>query len=105
MKKLDRNQKVVFIALTIFIAFLIGFSVLSNLVQNEIIPDFTPSQRVQGILAFFMALPFFIAVFFAGRYFKSKGSKVGGVLMFVAIILFAFGILQVILSLLGAYGT
>ena len=105
MKRFDRNQKAGLIALTIFIVFLIGFFVLSNLVQNEIIPDFTPSQRVQGILAFFMFLPLLIAVFFAGRYFKSKGSKVGVVLTFVAIILFAFGILQVILSLLGAYGT
>ena len=53
MKKLDQNQKIVVIALVIFVAFLVGFSVLSGLVQSEIMPDFTASQRVQGILAFF----------------------------------------------------
>lgn len=104
MKKLDRNQKVGLIFLAIFIAFLIGFSVLSDLVQNGIIPDFTVNQRVQGILAFFTCLPLIIATFFAGRFFKSKGSKLGGALKFVSIALFVFGILQAILSLLGAYG-
>ena len=105
MKKLDQNQKIGLIALAIFVAFLIGFSVLSSLVQNEIIPDFTASQRVQGIFAFFMFLPLCIAMFFAGKHFKSKGSKIGGVLTFVSIALFVFGILQSLLSLLGAYGS
>lgn len=112
MKKLDRNQKIGLVFLALFIAFLIVFYVLSALVQNEIIPDITPSQRFQGILAFFMCLPliiamFFliIAMFFAGRHFKSKGSKIGSVLNFVSIMLFVCGILQAILSLLGTYGT
>ncbi len=105
MKKLDRNQKIGLVFLALFIAFLIVFYVLSALVQNEIIPDITPSQRFQGILAFFMCLPLIIAMFFAGRHFKSKGSKIGSVLNFVSIMLFVCGILQAILSLLGTYGT
>ena len=104
MKKLDQNQKIVVIALVIFVAFLVGFSVLSGLVQSEIIPDFTPSQRVQGILAFFMFLPLCTSMFFAGKHFKSKDSKIGNVLTFVSIALFIFGILQALLSLVGVYG-
>ena len=69
-----------------------------------IIPDFATSQRVQGILAFVMFLPLCIAMLFAGKHFKSKGSKVGGSLIFVSIVLLVFGILQALLSLLGAYG-
>ena len=105
MKKLDQNQKIGLIALAIFAAFLIGFSVLSNLIQNEIIPDFAVNQRIQGIFAFFMFLPLCIAMFFAGKHFKSKGSKIGRTLTFVSVSLFVFGILQALLSLLGAYGS
>ena len=105
MKKIDKNQKIGIIALAVFVAFLIGFSVLTSLVQNEIIPDFTANQRVQGIFAFFMFLPLCIAVFFAGKHFKNKGNKIGSVLTFVSIALFVFGILQALLSLLGAYGS
>ena len=105
MKKLDQNQKIGLIALAIFVAFLVGFSVLSSLVQSEIIPDFTSNQRVQGVLAFFMFLPLCTTMFFAGKHFKSKGSKIGNVLTFVSIALFIFGILQALLSLLGVYGT
>ena len=104
MKRLDRNQKIGLIALALLLVFLIGFSILSNLVQNEIIPDFTASQRVQGVFAFFMFLPLCIAMFFAGKHFKTKGSKIGDVLTFVSIVLFVFGILQALLSLLGVYG-
>lgn len=105
MKKLDKNQKIGIIALAIFAAFLIGFSVLSSLVQSGAIPDFAASQRVQGLLSFVMFLPLCIAMLFAGKHFKSKGSKIGGVLTFVSIALFVFGILQSLLSLLGAYGS
>ena len=105
MKKFDQNQKIGLISLAIFVAFVIGFSVLSSLVQSESIPDFTASQRVQGILAFFMFLPLCISIFFAGKHFKSKGSKIGGVLTFVSIALLVFGILQALLSLFGGYGT
>ena len=101
MKKLDQNQKIGLIALVIFVAFRVGFSVLSSLVQSEIIPDFTASQRVQGILAFFMFLPLITSIFFAGKHFKNKGSKLGNVLTFVSVALFIFGILQALLSLLG----
>lgn len=104
MKKLDQNQKIAIVFLVIFVAFLIGFSVLSSLVQSEMIPDFTASQRVQGVLAFVMFLPLCIAMLFAGRHFKSKDGKIGGVLTFVSIALLAFGILQTLLSLLGVYG-
>ena len=104
MKKLDKNQKIGIIALSIFVIFLIGFSVLSSLVQSGTIPDFATGQRVQGILAFVMFLPLCIAMLFAGKHFKSKGSKVGGSLIFVSIVLLVFGILQALLSLLGAYG-
>ena len=105
MRSLDRNQKIAFVFFVIFIAFLIGFSVLSSLVQNETIPDFTVNQRVQGILTFLMFLPLCASMFFAGRHFKSKGRKIGSVLKFVSIALLAFGLLQAVLSLLGAYGT
>ena len=104
MKKLDQNQKIGLIALVIFVSFLVGFSVLSSLVQSEIIPYFTPSKRFQGILAFFMFLPLLTSMLFAGKHFKSKGSKIGGVLTFVSIALLVFGILQALLSLFGVYG-
>lgn len=104
MKKLDKNQKISIIALCIFSIFLIGFFILSNLIQNDIVSDFTSSQRVQGILAFAMFLPLDISMFFAGKYFKSKNSKFGNVLTFVSVALFVFGIVQALLSLLGAYG-
>ena len=51
MKKLDKNQKIAIIALAIFVVFLIGFSVLSSLVQNGTIPDFSANQRVQGLFS------------------------------------------------------
>ena len=104
MKKLDQYQKIALGALVIFIAFLIGFSVLSSLVQSEVIPDLTPSQRVQGLFAFFVFLPLVIAIFFMGKHFKAKGEKIGGMLTFVSIAIFVFGILQALLSLLGPYG-
>ncbi len=99
MKKLDKNQKIGIIALAIFVVFLIGFSILSSLVQSGSVPDFTPNQRVQGILAFVMFLPLCIAMFFSGKHFKSKN------LIFVSVALFIFGIMQALLSLLGAYGS
>ena len=105
MRKLDKNQKIGIIALAIFVVFLIGFSVLSSLVQSGSVPDFTPNQRVQGILAFVMFLPLCIAMFFSGKHFKSKNNKIGRVLIFVSVALFIFGIMQALLSLLGAYGS
>ena len=105
MKKLDKNQKIGIIALAIFIVFLIVFSVLSSLVQSEAIPDFTPNQRVQGLFAFVMFSPLCIAMFFGGKHFKDKNSKIGSNLIFVAVVLFIFGIIQALLSLLGAYGS
>ena len=105
MKKLDKNQKIGIIALAIFIVFLVVFFVLSSLVQSGFIPDFTPSQRVQGLLAFVMFSPFGIAMFFGGKYFKEKNSKIGSNLIFVSVVLFIFGIIQTLLSLLGAYGS
>lgn len=52
MKKLDKNQKICIIALAVFVLFLIGFFVLSNLVQSGTISDVTSNQRIQGILSF-----------------------------------------------------
>ena len=103
MKRFDKNQKIAIIALAIFLVFLIGFYVLSNLVQSGTIPDPTPNQRVQGVLAFVMFCPLLIAMFFAGRYFKSKNSKIADILLFVSVALFIYGIIQALLSLLGAY--
>lgn len=100
MKSFDKNQKIGIISLAIFVAFFVGFFVLSNL-----IPDFTPNQRVQGLLAFMLFSPLCIAMFFGGKYFKAKNRKIGSNLIFVSVVLFIFGIIQALLSLLGAYGS
>lgn len=105
MKKLDKNQKIGIIALAIFVVFLIYFFALSSLVQSGSIPDFSASQRVQGLLAFVTFCPLCIAMFFLGKHFKSKNSKIGSNLLFVSVALFIFGIIQALLSLLGAYGS
>ena len=99
MKSFDKNQKIGIIALAIFVIFLVGFFVLSNFIS-----DFTPNQRVQGLLAFVMFSPLCIAMFFGGKYFKAKNRKIGSNLIFVSVVLFIFGIMQALLSLLGAYG-
>lgn len=104
MKKLDNNQKIGIISLAIFVVFLFGFSVLSSLVQSGSIPNFTVDQRIQGLLAFIMFLPICSAMFFCGKHFKSKDNKIGSILIFVSVTLFIFGIIQVLLSLFGAYG-
>ena len=105
MKKLDKNQKIGIIALAVFVVFLIAFSVLSSLVQSGSIPDFAANQRVQGLLAFVVFSPLCIAMFFGGKHFKSTKSKIGSILLFVSVALFIFGIIQVLLSLLGTYGS
>ena len=104
MKKLDKNQKIGIISLAIFVLFLIVFFALSSLVQSGFIPDFTASQRI-GLLAFVMFCPLCIAMFFLGKHFKSKNSKIGSISLFVSVALFIFGIIQALLSLLGAYGS
>lgn len=104
MKNLDKNQKIAIISLAIFIIFIIAFSALSSLVQSDVLPDFTSNPRIQGLLSFAMFCPLCASLFFAGKYFKSKSSKFGGVLIFVSVALFIFGILQALLALLGAYG-
>ena len=104
MKKFDKNQKIAIIALVVFALFIVVFYVLSGLVQSGVIPDLTPNQRIQGVLAFIMFFPLLMAMFFAGKYFKSKKSKIGGTLIFVSIALFVYGVLQALLSLLGVYG-
>ena len=105
MKKLDKNQKIAIISLAIFVIFLIGFFALGALMRNGTIPDFTADQRVQGALAFAMFLPIFVAVFFFGRHFNSEDNKIGIVLMFLSVFLFAFGLMQAILSIAGVYGS
>ncbi len=99
MKSFDKNQKISIIALAIFVIFLVGFFVLSNLIS-----DFTPNQRAQGLLAFVTFLPLCIAMFFGGKYFKLKNRKIGSNLIFLSVVLFIFGIMQALLSLLGVYG-
>ncbi len=71
MEKFKAIREIV-IALAIFVIFIIGFSVLSSLVQSGSIADFTANQRVQGLLAFVMFLPLCAAMFFSGRHFKSN---------------------------------
>ncbi len=105
MRKLDKNQKIGLVSLAVFVLFLIVFSVLSNLVQSEIVPDFTLNQRFQGILVFAMFLPLCTAMFFGGKHFKSKNRKIGSILLFVSVTLFIFGVMQALLSLLEAYGS
>ena len=83
MKSFDKNQKIGIIALAIFVIFLVGFFVLGNL-----IPDFTPNQRVQGLMAFVMFSPLCTAMFFGGKYFKDKNRKIGSNLTFVSVVLF-----------------
>lgn len=104
MKKLDKNQKIGIISLSIFVVFIVVFSVLSSLVQSGSIPSFTVDQRIQGLLAFVIFLPICSAMFFWGKHFKSKDNKIGSILIFVSVALFIFGIIQVLLSLFGAYG-
>ena len=78
---------------------------LSSLVQSGSIPDFAANQCVQGLLAFVVFSPLCIAMFFGGKHFKSTKSKIGSILLFVSVALFIFGIIQALLSLLGAYGS
>ncbi len=105
MKKLDMNMKIGIIALAVFVLFLIVFSVLSSLVQNGAIPDFASNPSIQGVLVFVTFLPLIVAMFFWGKYFKSKNSKIGVILNFVSIALFILGVLQALLSLLGVYSS
>lgn len=104
MKNLDKNQKIGLIACMMFVLFLIIFFILSNLAQSQIIPDFTPNQRIQGVLAFVMLLPLCFAMFFWGKHFQSNNSKKGTILLFVSVALFIFGLVQALLSILGVYG-
>ena len=78
---------------------------LSSLVQSGSIPDFAANQCVQGLLAFVVFSPLCIAMFFGGKHIKSQNSKIGSILLFVSVALFIFGIIQALLSLLGAYGS
>lgn len=104
MKRLDKNLKISMIALAVFVVFLIAFSVLSSLVQDGTVSDFTATQGAQGILVFAMFLPLCASMFFVGRYFKLKNGKAGGIMIFVSVALLALGILQAFLSLVGFYG-
>lgn len=104
MKKFDKNLKISIISFSLFIVVLIVFSVLSSLVQNRYIPDFSFSQRVQSILAFVIFLPLLLSLFFIGRHFKSKHLKISSHFILISVSLFIFGILQILLSFLGVYG-
>ena len=104
MKKLDKHLKTTLISLAIFFLFLIAFFIFSSLVQSAILPNFTANQRVQGVLVFIMFSPLCTALFFLGIHFRSKNNVIFYILTFVSIALFVFGIVQAVLSALGAYG-
>lgn len=105
MKKLDKHLKTALISLAIFFLFLIAFFIFSSLVQTAILPDLTADQRVQGVLVFIMLSPMCTALFFLGMHFRSRNNAIFYIFAFVSIALFAFGIVQAILSALGAYGS
>ncbi len=104
MKKLNINLKIALIALAVFILFIISFFIHGELIQNGIVSNVEFSQSIQGILAFIFFIPLITALFFGGKYFKSKGYGYGTVLMIVSVALLVFGIIQALLSLIGVYG-
>lgn len=104
MKKIDKNLLFAIIGILVFILFIIGFSVLSSMVQNELIENIEFSQSVQGILAFIMFFPCLLSLFFFGKFFETKGNyTISKILKFVSIALFIFSIFQTLLSLFGFY--
>lgn len=104
MKKLDKKLLVAIISILVFILFIIGFSVLSSMIQSGVIENIEFPQSVQGILAFIMVFPLLGSLFFFGKFFETKGNyPTSRILKFVSIALFVFSIFQVLLSLFGFY--
>ncbi len=104
MKKLDKKLLVAIISILVFILFIISFSVLSSMIQSELIENIEFSQSVQGILAFIMFFPCLLSLFFFGKFFETKGNyPISKILKFISIALFVFSILQALLSFFGFY--
>ena len=104
MKKLDKKLFVAIINILVFILFIIGFSVLSSMIQSEVIENIAFPQSVQGILIFIMFFPLLLSLFFLGSFLKQKGiNPIAKILKFVSTALFAFSIFQVLLLLFGFY--
>lgn len=104
MKKLDKKLFVAIISILVFVLFIIGFSVLSSLIQSGLINNIEFSQSVQAILSFIMFLPLLLSLFFLGKFFETRGRyPIARILKFVSIGLFVFSIFQVLLSLFGFY--
>ena len=104
MKKLNKNLLVAIISVLVFVLFIICFSVLSSLIQSDLINNIEFSQSVQGILAFILFLPLLLSLFFLGKFFETRGHyPMARILKFVSIALFVFSIFQALLSLLGFY--
>ena len=104
MKKLDKKLFVAIISILVFILLIIGFSVLSSMIQSEAIENIVFPQSVQGTLVFIMFFPLLLSFFFFGEFFETKGHyPIAKILKFVSIALFVFSIFQVLLSLFGFY--
>ncbi len=104
MKKLDKNLLVAIISILVFVLFIIGFSVLSSIIQSGVIENTAFSQSVQEILVFIMFFPLLLSFSFFGKFFETKGHyPIAKILKFVSIALFVFSIFQVLLSLFGFY--
>ena len=104
MKKLDKKLFVAIISILVFILFIIGFSVLSSMIQSEVIENIAFPQSVQGILVFIMFFPLLLSLFFFGKFFETKRHyPIAKIFKFVSIALFVFSVFQVLLSLFGFY--
>ena len=106
MKKYSNYQKVALLSMFVFVLFIILFFTASNLIQSGVIPAIEFSQAVQGGLAFIFFLPLLSALFFAGQHLKTKSGNsqtVYKILTFMSIALFIFGLVQMLLSIIGVY--
>lgn len=104
MKKLNKNLLIAIISILVFILFIIGFSVLSSMIQGGAIKNIEFSQLVQGILVFIIFFPLLLSLFFLGNFFEIKGHYlIAKILKFISIALFIFSLFQALLSLFGVY--
>lgn len=104
MKKLDKKLLVATISILVFILFIMGFFVLSSMIQSGVIENIAFSQSAQGMLVFIMFFPLLLSLFFFGKFFEKKGRYlIAKILKFVSIALFVFSIFQALLSLFGFY--
>ncbi len=105
MKKLSKNARIAIVSGLVFVLIMVCFFALSNAVQNGVIEDFELSPIVEIVVLDLMCFPFLLSLFYFGRLSENKGNyTIANLLKFVSIGLFAFVILQTILTLLGVYG-